>query len=720
MKREDLDFLRAYAETRRFQNGHPNQFRWTPEGQVLFFLRSEARSASQSLFAFDLQSGTERPIASPESLIREQNEEISPEEQARRERMRLSQKGIVHYDISQDGEKVLVLLSGRLFVARWKESPIAFRELGEGKEAAIDPRFSPDGRWVAFVRDRDLWVVEVESGKEKRLTQSTSPALSHGLAEFVAQEEMGRMEGYWWSPDSRFLLVEEVDESPCERFHIADPSKPEAPPLAFAYPRAGRENAKVRLAIVPLEGGLEKARWLEWDREAFPYLVGVRWTQSRILLLLQDRLQQREILLAVDPSSLEKKVLLEERDPAWVRIESGMPHPIKGERFLWVSDREGEARLELRGEGGELIKVLTPPGFGFSRLIGVDDERKRVIVRASRDTAQAHIWSIPMEGGDPQPLSTEEGVHDAVLAPNASHLVHIAKLPNAPHRFSIRKRDGEVLFTLKSVAESPPFEPRLEFTHLGAMPYRALIIRPRDFDPGKRYPVLVDVYGGPGHIHVTMERDRWLLAQFFADHGFVVLAFDGRGTPGRGREWERAIRGDFSTIPLEDQVAAIEEALKRYPELDRNRIGIYGWSFGGYLSAMALLRRPDLFRAALAGAPVVDWRDYDTHYTERYLGLPEPEGEEGPYHRSSLLSHIHPISDKFPPRPLLIIHGTADDNVYFFHGLKLAHALFQKGRPFEFIPLLGQTHVVRDPEWVIPLEMKALEFFLRHLGAPIE
>jgi dipeptidyl-peptidase-4 len=328
-------------------------------------------------------------------------------------------------------------------------------------------------------------------------------------------------------------------------------------------------------------------------------------------------------------------------------------------------------------------------------------------VVASADPTEQHVWRVPLgpdgSGGAPERLTQARGVHGATCARAAPVCVVTSRTAEGEFSAAVW-RDGREVGRLQSVAERPPWRPRVEWTTVGAQGFRAAVIRPRDFDPARTYPVIVHVYGGPGFQMVEAVSDAYLLAQWLADQGFVVVAFDGRGTPGRGRAWERAIRGDLVKTALADQAAALAAL-----PLDTSRAGIFGWSFGGYVAAMAVLVRPDVFHAAVAGAPVTDWLDYDTHYTERYLGLPDdnPDG----YRAASALTHAAGLS-----RPLLLIHGTADDNVYFSHSLKLARSLFTAGRPFEFLPLAGFTHMVPDPQTTTRLYERIAGFFRARLG----
>ncbi|GAB4196101.1 MAG: S9 family peptidase [Sandaracinaceae bacterium] len=720
----DPAFLEQYAVTYRFNQGHPGHFVVTPDARAVLFLRSGPRSFVNDLYVLDVERGEERVLLTAEQVLGGAEEALSEEERARRERMRMAARGITSFDLSPDGATILVPLSGRLFLvdrARAGQSG-SVREIGSGSGFPLDPRFSPDGTKIALVRDGDLHVIDVATGAESRLTTRAGDHIERGTAEFVAQEEMGRFEGYWWSPDSRWLLVQETDTSAVEAMHILDPMHPENEPTSPPYPRPGRPNARVRLGLVPVTGGPE--RFVSWDVERYPYLATVRWPTTGPVILVQDRLQQEEALLSVDLTTMTTSPILTERDAAWLNLDQDVPRFVaNGTQFLWTSERDGEWRLELRGRDGTALRTLTPRGFGYHGLLAVDEPGGRVFVSASADPTEMHVWEVPLAGGEPRRLTEESAVHEAVFAHDASVWVHTTRGRTRARHASVLRTSPAAgqpaeLATIRSVAEGPGFDPHVTFEEVGERGFRAAIVRPRDFDATRRYPVIVYVYGGPGHRQVTVERDRWLLPQWFADHGFVVVSFDGRGTPGRGRDWERAIREDFISVPLADQVAALQATGARHPELDLARVGIYGWSFGGYFSAMAVLRRPDVFHAGIAGAPVSEWRDYDTHYTERYLGLPEADGVEGAYHRSSVLTFAAREVGDEPMRPLLIVHGTADDNVYFSHAIKMADAMFRAGRPFELLPLAGLTHMVPDPLVSRRLQNRIIDFFQRHLGSP--
>lgn len=713
----DTRYLRDLAQTRGFMLGRPVRPQPTPDGKAVLFLRSQARVAKLSLFEYDVATGKTRELLTPQTLLKGAEEDLSPEEKARRERMRVSVGGFTTYQLSDDGMLILLSLSGRLYI--YDRTTARSRELITGTGTLLDPRFAPDGTKVAYVRDNDVYVLDLATQKEQAVTKGGTREVSNGLAEFVAQEEMNRFSGYWWSPDSRSIAYQQTDNRPVETWYVADPIRPGEPPTPFFYPRPGKANAKVRLGVVSLEGG--DTRWIGWDAEKYPYLATVRWPKDGPLLVAVQNREQTELVLHVaDPATGKTSILLRERDSAWVNLHQEYPAWLAQSRdpkgtdsgFLWSSERDGAPQLELRTRAGRLKRVLVPANQGFQGLIHLDRRAGHVIYNASLDPTQSQLYRLDLaEGSEPVAMSKGTGLHSAVFSADGSVYVHTARLLSRMPMSTVHRADGALIGTLSSVAEEPPADPRIELVQVGKDPsYHAAVVWPSDFDPKKRYPVLVDVYGGPHHQHVLASKNRWLLDQWYADQGFIVVAIDGRGTPGRGRDWERAIKNKFSSLPLDDQVAGLQALAERYPSMDLKRVGIDGWSFGGYMSALAVLKRPDVFRAAVAGAPVTEWLDYDTHYTERYLGV--PTSAEEVYKANSLLTYAGKLE-----RPLLLLHGTSDDNVYFRHSLRLVDTLFRAGKDFEILPLSGLTHMVPDPQVMEALHGRIARFLKRNLGA---
>jgi dipeptidyl-peptidase-4 len=389
-----------------------------------------------------------------------------------------------------------------------------------------------------------------------------------------------------------------------------------------------------------------------------------------------------------------------------------MPHWLAdGSGFLWTTERRGGWQLELRGADGSLQETLTDPRFEYRGFEALDESTGSVYVTAGKDAVTNHLYRVPLNprDGEPERLTVGAGTHGATFGKGASVYVHTQTTLTDDTAYRVRRIDGTVIGEIKSNAEQPPFEVNVELTEVGASPrMAAAIVRPRNFARGRKYPVIVHVYGGPHSQMVGVARNRYLLDQWMADHGFIVVMLDGRGTPNKGRRWERVIKGDLSKIPLEDQVSGLQMLGAKYGELDLNRVGIFGWSFGGYFSAMGVMRRPDVYHVGVAGAPVADWADYDTHYTERYMGLPQ-ENPEG-YEAANVLTYAKDLTV-----PLMIIHGTADDNVYLVHSLKMADALLRAGREFTFLPLAGFTHSPREPEVVDRMYGSIMNYFGRHL-----
>ena len=704
---EGTGFLRNYAQTRGFSLGRPTRAQPAPDGKTVLFLRSQPRVATLHLFEFDVQTAQTRELLTPEQVLGDAKEVLSPEEKARRERMRVTAGGFTDFQLSRDGSQVLLSLGGKLFVFDRRTGKT--RSLATGDGVVLDPHFSPDGSRVAYVREHDLCVYDLVRNKEKQLTAGGRERLTHGLAEFVAQEEMDRFSGYWWSPDSRSLAYEEADASGVEIWHVSDPAKPGQAGMPSYYPRPGKANVRVRLGIISVRGG--KTTWVRWDASKYPYMARVDWSDhGELTVAVQTRDQSELSILQVKPDTGETRSILSEQDPAWVNLDQDVPRWLSdGTGFLWTTERTGGWQLELHSSSGALVRVLVGPELGYQGLSSVDERAGVVYFHASADPTQSKLWSVPLQGGPPRALSQERGLHGASYAKDFSvHTHSIANLEGLP-RTVIERADGSVAGELPSVAEPPPWLPRMELVEVEREPkFHAKVIRPRRFESGGKLPVLVNVYGGP---HANMVRadisSQWL-NQWLADQGFIVVSLDGRGTPGRGRNWERAIRKAFGSVPLDDQVAGLEALALQVPEMDLNRVGIFGWSFGGYMSALAVMRRPDIFKAGVAGAPVVDWLDYDTHYTERYLGL--PDASSAAYTEGSLLTYSRELK-----RPLLLVHGTADDNVYFRHSLRLADSLLRAGRDFEFLPLAGFTHMVPDPEVTEQLWLRVAAFFKSHL-----
>jgi dipeptidyl-peptidase-4 len=711
----NTEYLRQHAATRGFLLGRPSRPKISPDGKTVLFLRSKARVPKLDLYEFSVADGKTRELLTPEQVLKGAEEHLSPEEKARRERQRVSVGGFTDYQLSEDGGLVLLSLSGKLYV--YHRGQAAVKELATGPGTILDPKFSPDGKMVAYVRDHDVCVYDLATGKESPVTKGGTEKKPHGLAEFVAQEEMNRYSGYWWSPDSKSIAYQETDHEGVEIWYVSDPANPGRQPEAQYYPRPGKANARVRLGVVPLTGG--DTVWVDWDRQVWEYLAHVRWDRlGGLAITLQDRKQQWMTLLKVNPATGETTELASQHSDTWVNIDPSVPRWLTADSFLWTVNGE----LSLYEEGRPRQPLLQGPGY--RGLVSVDEKARAIVYLSTwqNQSAETGVYRVTLarDGrnpiGVPQHLPAYNGLgqYGAALAKDHSLYVLSATTPGQMPRSTVYRANGDVVGELPSVAEEPPFKPNVSFGHVGPYPsFATAIVLPRDFDRKKKYPVIVDVYGGPGHQQVVAAMRNWLLPQWLADQGFIVVSVDNRGTPGREQQWEKVLYQEFGSVPLDDQVTGLKGMAGGHPQMDLGRVGIVGWSFGGYMSALAVLRRPDIFKAAVAGAPVTDWEDYDTHYTERYLGL-LPESARA-YQRSSLL----PLAAKLE-RPLLLVHGTADDNVYFRHTLRLTDALFRAGKDFEVLPLPSLTHMVPDPEVTERLWARQVRFFQNHLGRPLD
>jgi dipeptidyl-peptidase 4 len=702
-------FLKRYLETRRFSAGRPARVALTPEGDAAIFLRSGPRSPVSALYATDLRSGETRELASAEKLLAGGAATLTAAEQAQLERQRITTRGITGFELSRDGKRLAVTVGGKLFlVERTTGATTLLRPSGR----PLDLRFSPSGTTLSYVVDDDVKLLDLATNVERPLTTGGTEEVSHGLAEFAAQEELGRFSGYWWSPDSRLVAWQETDQRAVEKFAIQDPLHPERPADTFRYPRAGQANATVRLAVSPAAGGAPV--WIGWDRERYPYLGAVRWTDGGPLsLVVLSRAQDELALLAADPATGATRELLVEKDTAWVNLVQGFPRwKEDGSGFFWLSERSGWPEIELRRPDGSPAATWVKGGAGLAKVVGYDEKRRWLWYTGGPEPTQTRLYVVK-DGAPPEewlapvvPVATS-----AQLSRNGEVLLVSRSTLSTSGGLVAHRIDGRRLADLPSVAEKPPFEPKAELYKVGPAPgFHAVVIRPRGTRPGEKLPVYLSVYGGPHAQVAGVSPDH--LAQWIADQGFIHVAIDGRGTPRRGRDWERAIRGDFAGPALDDQVTALKALGALIPELDLARVGVEGWSFGGYFAALAVMRYPGIFKAAVAGAPVVDWADYDTAYTERYLGLPREAPEA--YRRSSLLTWAPRLE-----RPLLIIHGSADDNVYFFNSLKLADALLRAGKRYELLVLPGLTHLALasgDPAYVARIWERALGFLKENVG----
>ncbi|WP_448134696.1 S9 family peptidase [Stenotrophomonas rhizophila] len=673
-----------------------------PDGSQVSFLRGKQEDRNQlDLWSFDIASGQTRLLVDSKVVL-PGTETLSDEEKARRERQRIAaMTGIVDYQWSPDAHTLLFPLGGELYLYDLsKQGTAAVRQLTHGEGFATDAKLSPKGGFVSFVRARNLWVIDLASGRQIQLTRDGSDTIGNGVAEFVADEEMDRHTGYWWAPDDSAIAFARIDESPVpvqKRYEMyADRTEM----IEQRYPAAGDHNVTVTLAVIAPKADASP-RWVNLGADPDIYLARVDWRDpQRLTFQRQSRDQKHLALVQVDLASGKQHTLVTETSTTWVPLHNSLRFLTQG-GFVWSSERSGFEHLYRISDDGKTVTALTAGNWPVDELLAVDEAAGKVYFRAGVESPrESQIYAVSLQGGTPQRLSQAPGMHSASFARNASVYVDSWSNTTTPPQISLHRADGTKIATLVENNLADPQHPYaryleaqrpVEFGTLKAADNRTelhySLIKPAGFDPAKRYPVAVYVYGGPASQTVTNSwpgRGDHLFNQYLAQQGYVVFSLDNRGTPRRGRDFGGALYGVQGTVEVADQLRGVAW-LKQQPWVDPARIGVQGWSNGGYMTLMLLAKASDTYACGVAGAPVTDWGLYDSHYTERYMNLPgnNPKG----YEEARVLTHIDGLRSR-----LLLIHGMADDNVLFTNSTALMSALQKRGQPFELMTYPGAKH----------------------------
>ena len=787
-------FPRKKARTLRFSCGAPRSARVIADGSRALFLRSDgSEDTVTSLWMSVIDengNASEMLLADPRTLLADADaEDVPAEERARRERAREGGSGIVGYSTDASGNRVTFTINGQLFltdIAVGVTRAIAIEE--DELKPVLNPRISPDGQHVMYTTGTYLVNVDLADtafdtafgDDDCEIGDAISVVASIpqdgewkiGLAEFAAGEEMDRYDGFWWSPDSKYVLFETYDESPEPIWHLSDPANPANPARSNRYPQALTANANVRLTLLELGFDSDNccygaiANEVQWDHETYEYLAAVSWTSGHEpIILVQDRLQQHDQVLAIhvgEPIATMRdaengftddegdqvetfsiaipeyaegerpgstRVLEKHSNAYWLDLIHGTPAFTPNGRLICaMNDMDADTnRLTVDGV------PFTPAGLQVREVLNVTDDDVLCVVQrtpellpddslpflwrsnaADHDARSFDVVSIRYDGTW-EPLTYAPGQWTMSRAGNGC-VVTGRGMDDATvqmqHCMNIVTTDENgtdvasmVVSPIENHAETPGFTPNVHFTRLGERGLYTAIVLPSassEYAHADTLPVLMKPYGGPGFQQVVENQSFYWDAQWWADQGYIVVTADGRGTTGRGPKWDRAIYETMKSVTLEDQVDAVRalpEALATLaaqenkdssettiPQPDLNRVAMIGWSYGGFLSALAVLEAPETFAAACAGAPPTDWTLYDTHYTERYLGL-----DPAVYERNSIISDAPQLD-----RPLMLIHGFADDNVTIAHSLRLSQALMAAGRKHTFLPLTGITHMTND------------------------
>jgi len=686
---------------------------WSPDGKLLsYFQRTgQGADARTSLWGLDVASGKRRILLDFEKL-----RALLPAAPSGSAGQQTGLGRLIpqHYFWAPGSDALLFTSQGHLYWFDLKTN--TSKQLTSG-EPVQDPKISPDGGWVSFVRQYDLWVVRVADGQETRLTRGGGEEVMNGQLDWVYPEELDLRTAYWWSPDSSQIAYLQMDERPVTKYPLVNFLSPTAPVETMRYPKAGEANPVVRVGVVAPQGG--ETRWMETGGDSSVYIARVNWLRDSRRLAIErlNRAQTQLELLLADSSSGSTRAILTERDPSWINVHDDLYFLSDDRRFLWSSERDGFCHLYLYDLNGKLLKQLTRGSWEMAQVAGVDEREGTVYFLATQKSpVERHLYKLRLADGIITRMTHEDGSHSIRIAPDARFFVDTHSSAMTPPREDLYHADGTFALAINEnkVAELAEYglQP-VEFLAVrGAdgTELNAMMIKPPDFDPARRYPVLIYTYGGP---HAQIVRNAWsgatfLWHQMMAQNGYIIFGLDNRGSGGRGHAFESYLRGRFGETELADQLAGVDY-LKSLPYVDGSRIGIWGWSYGGYMTCYAMTRAPETFKAGFAGAPVTDWRQYDTIYTERYPGRPQ-DNQEG-YKNSSPVSDVAELRGK-----LLVAHGTSDDNVHFANSVELSEALIQARRNAEILIYPGRGHGITDTAARVHLFRRVTQFFLENLG----
>jgi dipeptidyl-peptidase-4 len=697
----------------------------SPDGQLVAFLRSREDNVDvQDLWAAPTGEGEPYKLIDARALVPDAGE-LSEAEKARRERMRISARGVVEYSWDQQGRYILAPLEGDIFLANRADGKV--RRLTETPADEIDAKVSPKGSYVSYVRDQNLVVYDLASGKETPITDDGAGLITWATAEFIAQEEMDRDTGYWWSPDERYIAMTRVDESPVDivpRFEITGGG---ATMVEQRYPRAGRPNAVVELYVRDLQGGGRVKVDLGSNTDI--YLARVNWSGDGKTLYVQrqSRDQKTLDLLSVDPTTGASRVILSQKAQAWVDLNDDF-RVLSDGRFIWSNEDSGWRHLYLYDRNGRRLRAITRGDYPVKHLDGVNEQTGDVYFTASmRDGKELPIEQQMFRANlnrtvDPVAVTPGGGWWTVSVNGPATAYVGNYSDPATPTQSALYRIDGTRVRWIEEnkLDASHPFAPyvsRLRMPEFGTMQShgQTLVWRmttPPDFDPSKKYPVVMQVYGGPGTGAGVQKSWQPLTNQLLTEAGYIVFRVDNRGEGDRSQAFETSIYRRLGIPAVEDQAQAAQW-LKTLPYVDADHIAVMGWSFGGFLSLLTLTDKDAGLASALAGAAPTEWSLYDTHYTERYMSTPQanPEG----YAATDVLPRLDDMTGR-----LLLLHGMADDNVIFGNATRVIDALQAKSVPFEMMLYPGQRHGVRGDPRQLQQWRTYLDFLDRTIGKRAE
>ncbi|GAB57913.1 prolyl tripeptidyl peptidase [Rheinheimera nanhaiensis E407-8] len=714
---KQLELERLFADP-ALSGTTPRSLTMAPDGSRVTYLKGKAADANRlDLWQYHIKDGKHSLLVDADSLV-SGAEVLSDEEKARRERLRLFASGIISYSWSKNSDALLFPLNGDLYY--YELAGKKAKKLTNTSEFETDASISPTGRYVAFIRAQNLFVLEIATGKETQLTFDGAGEIKNGMAEFVAQEEMGRMTGYWWAPDDSKIAFTRTDESGVAEVVRNEIYADEIKLFNQRYPYTGTANAKIQLGVVNLANA--KVQWIPLGDNDDVYLPRVQWSKNAQYLSYQwqSRNQQELELRLVDLSANQQRVLLTETSNTWLNLHDDLHFLNNDQGFIWASERSGYKHLYYYDFNGKLLRQLTAGAWVVDELEAVNEAKGLVFFTGRKDTPlERHLYQVSLKDGEIQRLTEPGFDHALVLAKDGSSFIDNFSNVSTPNKVALRAIDGKLLTWLEQNAldnQHPltPYYSALKAPRFGTLTaedgqtlhYR--IFEPAALEPGKKYPVIVSVYGGPHAQRVTNSfSPRDLYLHYLVQQGYLVFQLDNRGSYNRGKAFEDPIYKKLGDVELQDQIRGVEY-LRSLPYVAADNIAIYGHSYGGYMAIMAMFKASDYFAAGVSGAPVTDWALYDTHYTERYLGHPADNAQG--YTDSAVFPYIDGLKGD-----LLIYHGMADDNVLFTHSTKLYKQLQDKGLLFDMINYPGSKHSMFGQPVQTHLHKSITQFFDRHL-----
>ncbi|HSM61766.1 MAG TPA: S9 family peptidase [Longimicrobiales bacterium] len=705
---QELSVERIFASSELSPEGLP-ETRWMPDGRGFTYLAANPQGGTD-LALYDVSAGIARRLVDGSSLV------------PGGERRPIDIEG---YEWFADGTRLLVFTRSERV---WRENTKGFYFVYDLADGSLQPisirqgfqmfaKPSPDGTRVAFVRDNDLFMTDLGTGEETRLTRDGSDVIINGTFDWVYEEELGLRDGWRWSPDGARIAFWQLDQTPIRTFHMIDDLQLYSEPIPLPYPKAGDPNSFARIGVLDL--GTMETTWMDTGDNPDVYLARMEWAGSSDEVVIQrmSRHQDRIDVMLGDVRTGATRVLFTEESDTWVDVDLDMTWVADGSEFLWTSERDGFEHLYLYARDGTLRRQLTRGPWDAEVPHALTEDGWVYFTAAKEGPLERHLYRVRLSGGDVERVTSEEGTHQVDMAPGGRFFIDTRSRNGDPPVISLRTGEGDTVRTLVdnqglrdrlavSGARPPEF---FTFRTSDGVELNGWMIKPPAFDASRRYPLVMYVYGGPGSQTAADEwgGNRYLWHQLLAQEGFIVASVDNRGTGGRGRDFKNVTYLDLGSWESRDQIE-VAGHLAGLPYVDAARIAIWGWSYGGYMTLMSMMKGGDVFAAGIAVAPVTSWRFYDTIYTERYMRTPR-ENPDG-YRRSAPLENVQGLTGD-----LLLVHGTGDDNVHFQNSVQLVDRLQAAGKQFRLMVYPNKTHSIAGTDTQVHLYTMMTDFLKERL-----